>query len=275
VSLEPTPHPNLRHLARCFFRVEEASRSKLFMLPMAIALFSASAFADAKVSLGWRATQREILVKYGSSFQQHDSKAAVNNSSSKAILRNSNRELARVELDADTKIGNNFSIGTRLMGGNFRLRILDSNEKYFGRDFLWEISSEWNKEIATNFHLESKIGMRARKMWFEVDKIPSFGNVGLTLGAKARWHGASLLTEATLAAVGLGKQTSWGKQVDANALRIRPELELQGNNFRPYFALEYFHSHTDFFSTNIVPGENAIMLDDFDLAAITGVRIFL
>jgi hypothetical protein len=90
---------------------------------------------------------------------------------------------------------------------------------------------------------------------------------------KPLWDGISILVEATLSAVSLGKQSAWGAQMDSSALRVRPEFEFTNNSYRPFVALEYFHSHTEFFGSKIVENENALMLDDYDLAAILGIRL--
>ena len=61
--------------------------------------------------------------------------------------------------------------------------------------------------------------------------------------------------------------------MDSSALRIRPEFEFTSKLYRPFVALEYFHSHTEFFGSRIVENEDAVMLDDYDLAAILGIRL--
>jgi hypothetical protein len=188
-------------------------------------------------------------------------------------VRNSYQEWARFDLAAETSLGQHFKLGTRLSGGRSRLKLADHNAPLSGQDYLWDVSSSWKSDISQRFNIESVVGIRLRKWWFQKGRIPSHGNLGLLIGVKPLWDGISILVEATLSAVSLGKQSAWGAQMDSSALRVRPEFEFTSKLYRPFVALEYFHSHTEFFGSKIVENENALMIDDYDLAAILGIRL--
>jgi hypothetical protein len=88
---------------------------------------ASSALANSSLSLGWRATERRILVNYGSGDEPSNFQKFLHDDNSKSTVRNSYQEWARFDLAAETSLGQHFKLGTRLSGGRSRLKLADHN----------------------------------------------------------------------------------------------------------------------------------------------------
>jgi len=236
------------------------------------------ALAGGDVSLGWRPTARNAYVFYGSSAEQFDLPDLIAGKDVTGGVRNSNTELARFELEGNIDVADGAQIGARTSGGRFRLKVNADEPTAKGQDYTWDAHTRWNRglgsALGSDVGITTVVGARVRKWWFDGGKIPSHGNVGLLIGVQPKWGPASLLVEATLAAVWLGDLNAWGAQKDSSILRIRPEVgyALSGSPMTLWTGLEYSHTHSEFFGSKLVEGEDAIMLDDFELSALAGAR---
>lgn len=155
------------------------------------------------------------------------------------------------------------------MGGPFELRFYDQGQLHRGTDWSFDLGGSIRHALGENLGFETVMAGRVRP-WILGDDLPLHGNVGIVLGVKPSWRGLSLYVEGTLAAVWLTDLTEWGAQKDSSVLRIRPGYTWTHDALELSAALDYYHTHTEFFGTELIPGEEAFMLDDFDLALVIG-----
>ena len=156
------------------------------------------------------------------------------------------------------------------MGGKWKFKLTEDQSLQAGQDFNYELGALHRSEISDNFLLDTTVAARVRSWSFAGGQIPKHGNVGIVIGVTPSYGAFSLNVEGALAAAWLYDLNTLGAQKDSSVLKIRPQVSLPIDFGSVDFGVEYYHTHTEFFGTKVIPNQNAFMLDDFELAAILG-----
>lgn len=239
-----------------------------------LALLAGSpALADGlSVQAAWRPTLRRAYIFYGADDRQIPlGKLLVGaEPEPEAGLANDAFEPGRFEASLRYALAENLELYTQVLGGPFRLRFYDQDTLHAGSDWSMDLGGSITTPLGEDLRFQTVMAGRVR-VWALGDPVPVHGNVGIVLGVKPEFRGFSLYTEATLSAVWLTDLTAWGAQKDSSILRIRPEYTWRHGALSLSTGLDYYHTHTELFGTELIPGEEAFMLDDFDLALVLGV----
>jgi hypothetical protein len=242
-------------------------------------LLPASSLAEpgTQISGGWRPTLRRSYVFLGNSDKQielPDLVAGKSPESGQGVVTKET-ELARVELKISHEVINNGRVFLRFMGGRWSLRLSEADDVHVGQDLNFELGGTYETKLTELIRFDTVVGGRVRSWKFKGNQIPRNGNVGLMLGVTPKIGPVSLILENTLAAAWLYDLNDLGAQKDSSVLKIRPQFEMPLGNLGLQFAVEYYHTHTEFFGSKVIPKQNSIMLDDFELAAIVGATYSL
>lgn len=259
------------HFLVRFFKILQGISFSIF----ACILFSVDvSFADSEteVSGAWRPTLRRSYVFPGSSDKQivlPDLVAGKEPEAGHGVLAKETA-LTRVELQVTHEVIDNGRLFARFMGGEWKLQLTEDQGTQQGQDFNFEFGGIYRTKLNQFLSFDTTMGGRVRNWEFESNAIPKHGNIGLILGVTPKVGPVSLLIENTLAAAWLYDLNDLGAQKDSSVLRIRPQYDLLLGNFSIQLGFEYYHQHTEFFGSKVIPGENSFMLDDFELAGIFG-----
>lgn len=243
------------------------------LLPPLFALAGAPAlaFEGFSVEAAWRPTLRRGYVFYGADDRQIPLGTLIAGAEPEpgAGLANSRGELGRFEASLHYDLRDDLALYTGVMGGAFGLRFSPEEALHQGTDWSVDLGGSVRADLGPDLRFETLMAARVRAFALG-DDVPLHGNVGIALGVKPQWRGLSLFVEATLSAVWLTDLTAWGAQKDSSILRVRPAYTWRHEALSLSFGLDYYHTHTEFFGTELIPGQVAFMLDDFDLAAVIG-----
>lgn len=223
-------------------------------------------------SAAWRPTLRRAYVFYGDHTDQIPLWALVAGRDPVAGsgVANATTELGRFEARAHFGLTDDLHAHVGLMGGPMRLALTEGGPVHAGTDWNVDLGGSIGRRFNSDFYFETVMAGRVRA--WSLDGLPLHGNVGLVLGVKPQYRHVSLYVEATLAAVWLTDLTAWGAQKDSSILRIRPEYSVEVGDWTASAGLDYYHTHTEFFGSELIEGQTAFMLDDFELAAVVGIR---
>ena len=248
----------------------------LILAGLALAPSTASAHEGFWVDAGWRATLRRAYVFNSTDTDQIPLYALVAGREPRSELgvANSYTELGRFEGSLHYGLTEDLSAFAQVTGGHWQLQFAPDLPLHEGTDWSFDVGGSITRPFNDDFRFETIMAGRVR-VWTLGEDVPLHGNVGLVLGVRPEYKGFSLLAESTLAAVWLTDLTAWGAQKDSSILRIRPEYTWHHGRFSFSGGLDYYHTHTEFFGTELVPGHEAFMLDDFDLALVLGTEIEL
>lgn len=237
----------------------------LLLLPLALA------HEALDVSAAWRPTLRRGYVLYGDSAEQIPLGGLIagQEPSAGAGLANNALTLARLEAAASLDLGDGLAGHVGVLGGAFQLQLTEDGTVHAGSDWNLDLGGSIARELAPDLGFEAVMAGRVR-IW-DLEDLPVHGNVGLVLGVRPTYKRWSLFVESTLAAVWMTGLTDWGAQKDSSILRLRPEYTWHHDRLLLSAGLDYYHTHTEFFGTKLIPGQTAFMLDDFDLALVIGV----
>lgn len=222
------------------------------------------------VEVGWRVTQRNAYVFYGDSSEQFDLPDLIANNQVSSGLNNAATELGRFELQIEKSVTPELRGFVRYAGGRFRLQLASTLPEGVGLDHSFDFGGKLKSFEKGRFSLYTHVAGRARTWSFADDVISKHGNLGILIAVQPTYGPCSLLIENTLSALWLYDLSDLGAQKDSSILRIRPECRYERGAFVGYVATEYYHTHTEFFGTTAIPGQDAWMLDDFDLALVVG-----
>ena len=224
-----------------------------------------------KAEAAWRPTLRRAYVFYGDHTDQIPLWALVAGRDPVAGsgVANAFTELGRFEARARYGLTEDLHAMAAVMGGPMRLRLTEDGALHTGSDWNVDLGGSIGRGFNSDFYFETTMAGRVRA--WSLDGLPLHGNVGLVLAVKPMYKGLSLTVEGTLAAVWLTDLTDWGAQKDSSILRIRPEYTHHYQEWTFTGGLDYYHTHTEFFGSRLIEGQDAFMLDDFDLAAVIGV----
>ncbi len=238
----------------------------LLCLPLALA------DEGLRLDAAWRPTLRRAYVFYGASDDQIPLNALVAGSevAGGEGLANSRTALDRFEARLRYDLGQDLGLYTQVMGGAFAMRFTEEGALHEGSDWNVDLGGSVGRSFSEDLRFDTIMAMRVRAWALGAPEVPVHGNVGIVLGVRPEFHHVSLYVEATLAAVWLTDLTAWGAQKDSSILRIRPEYTWTRGPLQLTAGLDYYHTHTEFFGTQLIPGEEAFMLDDFDLALVLG-----
>lgn len=228
------------------------------------------------VAAAWRPTLRRAYVFNSADTDQIPLWALVAGHEPRAELgvANSFTALSRFEAALRYNLTPDLQAYTRVMGGAWQLRFTPEGPLHAGSDWNIDLGGSITRDFNEDFRFETVMAGRVR-VWTLGPEIPLHGNVGLVLGVRPQFRGFSLYAESTLAAVWLTDLSAWGAQKDSSVLRIRPEYTWQRGPLSLSGGLDYYHTHTEFFGTELVEGHRAFMLDDFDLALVLGASVAL
>jgi hypothetical protein len=120
-------------------------------------------------------------------------------------------------------------------------------------------------------HIGFRVSLRARRWEIEDGPIPDSGHAGLGVEAFAELSRYFASVEAGLTAFNFGTPTSLGLPRDSSTLRLRGgyRFEFDSVSFVP--ALEFFHTHRNFYASSLIAGESAVFIDEVSLALILGI----
>ena len=233
---------------------------------------SASAEEGWSASAAWRPTLRRAYVFYGDHTDQIPLWALVAGRDPVAGsgVANSYTELGRFEASARYGLTEDLQGYVGVLGGPMRLQLTGDGPIHEGTDWSVDLGGSIGRKFQSGFYFETVMAGRVRA--WDLGDLPLHGNVGIVLGVKPQYKGFSLYVEATLAAVWLTDLTAWGAQKDSSILRIRPEYAFDVADWTLSAGLDYYHTHTEFFGSELIADQEAFMLDDFDLAAVIGVK---
>jgi len=240
------------------------------MLSLLLLLPLAQASDRLDLSAAWRPTLRRAYVFYGDSTDQIPLGALVAGATpvEGSGLANSLTALDRFEASARYRIGDGLAVQVGVLGGGFDVQFASDQPVHEGSDWNVDLGGSITRKFSEDLRFQTVMAGRVR-VW-ALDDVPVHGNVGIVLGVKPAWKGWSLYVEGTLAAVWLTDLTDWGAQKDSSILRFRPEYAWHVGDGRLTVGLDYYHTHSEFFGTKLIPGQDAFMLDDFDLALVVG-----
>ena len=222
-------------------------------------------------SAAWRPTLRRAYIFYGDHTDQIPLYALVAGEDpvEGSGVANAVTELGRFEAHVNYGLGDGLKLTAGVLGGPFEFALVPDGQVYAGTDWNVDVGGTIGRRFNDDFRFETTMLGRVRA--WDLDGLPLHGNVGIVLGVKPEYKGMSLYVEATLAAVWLTGLTDWGAQKDSSILRIRPEYTWHTHGFALSAGLDYYHTHTEFFGSKLIEGQDAFMLDDFELALALGV----
>jgi hypothetical protein len=236
---------------------------------------TARAESATQVSAAIRPTLRRSYVFFGTSDKQIDlpDLVAAKAPEKGSGVANAFFEPLRFELMASKEVIPKTALFLRVMGGKWKLKLYDEQEVQTGQDFNFELGALHESQITSSISVDLFVGARVRTWSFKGGEIPKHGNTGILIGITPRWGALSLTVENTLAAAWLYDLNDLGAQKDSSVLRIRPEISVPVSYGDVHFGVEYYHTHTEFFGSKVIPKQSAFMLDDFELAAIVGTAV--
>lgn len=246
------------------------------MLTALLALHVLSSVAHAEpgfsAEAAWRPTLRRAYIFYGTDTAQIPLGALIAGQEPEAGhgLANNVFEPGRFEASLHYHLGDGLMATVSVLGGPFAVQFAEDQPRHEGSDWNIDLGGSVFRRFDNGFRFETQMAGRVR-IWTLGDDIPLHGNIGVVLGVQPEYKGFFLRVESTLSAVWLTDLTAWGAQKDSSILRIRPGYIWRHEDWSLSGALDYYHTHSEFFGTELIPGQQAFMLDDFDLALVLGV----
>lgn len=149
------------------------------------------------------------------------------------------------------------------------LRLSPAHPEQDGWDAVLSIAYAFRAPITETVRAGLELGLRLRRWQLESGPIPGSSHAGIFVAAlleKGRWD---LLFEAGLMGMGVGNPASLGLQRDSSTLRLQVAYPVE--RFRPW--IEFFHTHRDFYASQLLPGEDALFFDEAALSFGLGISL--
>jgi hypothetical protein len=173
---------------------------------------------------------------------------------------------ARVGINTYGPINQSLDYFGTLRGGTFDLKLDPTIEEERGVEYLLGGGISWPYKVG-NTVLRSNWGVRVQQWFFNNDDVPQHGTLGMTFGFQPTWGNFSFLVEGTLAALPFFDHDKWGNHPDTSQLRMKADYAF--NRYK--LGMEFFHTKTEWTSSEVVPGEDAAIMDDIQLSLIMAI----
>jgi hypothetical protein len=223
-----------------------------------------------ELSVTWRPTIRSFWLTYENDEQTWEERAFVEKTPESVRLHEP--ELGRFELFGKHPLSDYVSVYGRAIGGPRRIRLFNEQPVQSGVDVHLDSGITFVNDVLGLARVRTYFGAEFYRWWFDASEVPGNSHLGLVLALQAIWGNFSILFEGRLSALPLLYRTPLGGLSDASTLRNRVQYEIPFGAWSVVTGMEAFHTKTDFFGSQAVPGHSALAIDDIQLSLTTGVK---
>ncbi len=146
------------------------------------------------------------------------------------------------------------------------MRLRPGDAEQDGWDGLITGNLSYLSTISHSIRAGFDLGFRVRRWFLESGPMPDSGHMGLVVAVRIDVSQMEFLLESGLMALGGGTPASLGVQRDSSTLRFRAAHHISDDRDGLMPWIEFFHTHRDFYASQLIAGEPALFTDEAALS---------